>query len=914
MILAERDEHLRILDGLLDELVQGAGRVAVVHSGVCVGKTAMLAEFGRRANRAGARVVTATASRAEQELSFGVMDQLLHGAGADDLLPDEPPAAAEQADDATPRVPATMLFQLAKTLIGLAQSGPPLVLVVDDVHYSDAASLQCLAYVIRRIRTTPMLVVLSESTSVRQAHPEYYLELMHQPHARRIQLQSLSPAGVRAVLEHHLRGPVTDALVSGVYAAGAGNPLMTRALVDDLQDANATEVVPGEALDRAVMACLYRGDPAVLQHAQALAVLGGSGSATTRAQLARLTPDSGGWAGQVLRRAGLTCPDGHLHPRAGQAILDSIGPCQRRELHDRAAQLLYQEGAAAIDVARQLVDGAVRPQWAVRLLREAGHQALIQGEATLAASFLRAAQTADPDSTEAQAQADLLHIEWRRDPGVVVRHLDTLTEAAGNELLDPPGALAQVLYLLWHGRLDQAFGLAAQLAGTVGADPCTSAAFRTTCLWLAFTCPSRADRVSHLVEGTQTPIGAFGPRDQAATLLHALRTGEITTDSVVAAERALQQHRPGDGIGMFGPAVATLAIANQLELASTWVRRFASAAAEANARTWMALSTAYGAELALRQGNLMTAETEAETALRMLSTDGWGAMIGLPLSTLLLSTSAAGKHEVTAAYLSTPVPAATFDTLPGLMYVRARGYHYLSTRRYRSALNDFHTCQQQAMNWEIDIPAVMPWRNDTARAYLRMGDQRRALHLLHEQLQRLQETLPQHQRVRGSTLRTLAAASDVKKRPALLKDAIQALEQSGDQLELAHAYADLGKALYALGEPHEARGRLRSAQYIAKQCSALHLLRTLAPQTETPVRPAVPERPKPEPGLKIGANELSSAEQRVAALAAQGHTNREIATKLFLTVSTVEQHLTRVYRKLNVAGRSDLTPDLTPGL
>ena len=44
----------------------------------------------------------------------------------------------------------------------------------------------------------------------------------------------------------------------------------------------------------------------------------------------------------------------------------------------------------------------------------------------------------------------------------------------------------------------------------------------------------------------------------------------------------------------------------------------------------------------------------------------------------------------------------------------------------------------------------------------------------------------------------------------------------------------------------------------------------------------------------------------MATLAARGDTNREIARRLYITVSTVEQHLTRVYRKLNVAGREDL--------
>lgn len=73
--------------------------------------------------------------------------------------------------------------------------------------------------------------------------------------------------------------------------------------------------------------------------------------------------------------------------------------------------------------------------------------------------------------------------------------------------------------------------------------------------------------------------------------------------------------------------------------------------------------------------------------------------------------------------------------------------------------------------------------------------------------------------------------------------------------------------------------------------------------------------PAPEPTRHTGDQRaaadgdedvLSEAERRVAELAARGHTNRQISRKLFITVSTVEQHLTRVYRKLDVKRRTDL--------
>jgi DNA-binding CsgD family transcriptional regulator len=67
-----------------------------------------------------------------------------------------------------------------------------------------------------------------------------------------------------------------------------------------------------------------------------------------------------------------------------------------------------------------------------------------------------------------------------------------------------------------------------------------------------------------------------------------------------------------------------------------------------------------------------------------------------------------------------------------------------------------------------------------------------------------------------------------------------------------------------------------------------------------------------EPSAELdGTAALSDAERRVAALASLGYTNREISRRLHVTVSTVEQHLTRVYRKLNVKNRTDLPADFS---
>jgi DNA-binding NarL/FixJ family response regulator len=87
---------------------------------------------------------------------------------------------------------------------------------------------------------------------------------------------------------------------------------------------------------------------------------------------------------------------------------------------------------------------------------------------------------------------------------------------------------------------------------------------------------------------------------------------------------------------------------------------------------------------------------------------------------------------------------------------------------------------------------------------------------------------------------------------------------------------------------------------LADRCAA-------ALQPEPPAA-AVEERPGAEAcgEADTPARQLSSAEWRVAELAARGSTNEQIARKLFITVSTVEQHLTRAYRKLGIRRRTQL--------
>jgi len=281
--------------------------------------------------------------------------------------------------------------------------------------------------------------------------------------------------------------------------------------------------------------------------------------------------------------------------------------------------------------------------------------------------------------------------------------------------------------------------------------------------------------------------------------------------------------------------------------------------------------------------------------------DSWGVAIGAPVATLLLAHTAMGSREAAGDLIRLVMPDAALGTLSGARYLQACGYYHLATGRGMAALGDFERCGSLLQQLGIDAPAVIPWRSDLALAHLRLGRRKTARDLVSQQMERPIELTGA--RVRGISFRVLAAASELHQRPALLREGIDLLQAAGDRLELARALADLSFVHHELGEFHLARAVRSRAAEDAKYCRAGALSAWLARHGSPVQLPRPVESPEHLPVL-------SDAERRVAELAAFGHTNRDISRKLFITVSTVEQHLTHVYRKLKVNGRQDLPASL----
>ena len=154
-------------------------------------------------------------------------------------------------------------------------------------------------------------------------------------------------------------------------------------------------------------------------------------------------------------------------------------------------------------------------------------------------------------------------------------------------------------------------------------------------------------------------------------------------------------------------------------------------------------------------------------------------------------------------------------------------------------------------------------------------------------------------RALGIALRTAGLARGGPEGLALLRESVAALDRSPALLERARSLAELGAALRRSGERAAAREPLARALDLAARCGA----RPLAARARDELRAAGarPRRP-----WRTGVDALTPSELRIARLAADGRSNREIAGELYVTLKAVEGHLAHAYAKLGIGGRDQL--------
>ncbi|SOE09509.1 regulatory protein, luxR family [Streptomyces sp. 2323.1] len=944
--LVERQAELAELSALLADAGAGRGSVALVSGPAGSGKTQLLQSFCKQAANSSAFLLTAVASRAECELPLGVMDQLFRcetlppdfRRRVNALLADELSANhAAGADPVMMNQPSiTVANELRSLLLELSERGP-VVVSIDDLQFADGPSLQMLLFLQRRMKSSRLLLLLAELSTVRSPHPVFHAELFRQPNCRKIRLDMLTRSGAHTMIAARLGPAKALELTDPYHEASGGSPLFLSALLDDYQAihrlAGRLETEPAvsqPAFRNALTDCLYLAEPAAFDVARAVAALGTVRSSVLIGHILGLNTATVEHAIASLTATGLLDAEGFRHPAARTAILEEMAPEARHELHLRVATALQNDGVPPVAVAEQLVAAGTAPEaWMINVLRDAAHSELAASRTGMACEYLDLALNNCRDSRPLAAlTADRMRIEWQKSPLKAMRHAERLMEASqgGHLTGQDTGLLARSL--LWHGRYREAREtLTRWEANGTASDRAESEELAALTGWMAYSFPalltesagSAATQEADTGPDSVRPFGrqavsllsrllADGPGDEAVTnaegILHSVGLGTATLDSLHAA-------------------LLTLICADRPDRAAAWCEELLKEAEQQGASTWQAAFAAVRADAAFRQGDMATAVKQGEAALSQLPAAAWGVVIGGLLANLILATTMMGQHDKAVKYIRLPVPDTIFESRYGLHYLYARGHFHLSTDRPAAALTDFESCGRLMEAWGLDLPSLISWRSGAAEAALALGLKSRARTLIEEQLTRPGTQQP---RTRGASLRLLAAAGGVEDRPALLQEAVSLLQPDTGRFELARALADLSAAYHELGEHDRAR---ETAERAADMMESCHIpsewaqpLPVVRPPHATPaVASAGPSRPAgpgasdaqggPQKGRKpVGVDALSDAERRVAELAAQGVPNRAIGRKFFITVSTVEQHLTRVYRKLDVSRRSDLAAKL----
>ncbi|HWO63653.1 MAG TPA: LuxR C-terminal-related transcriptional regulator [Umezawaea sp.] len=515
--------------------------------------------------------------------------------------------------------------------------------------------------------------------------------------------------------------------------------------------------------------------------------------------------------------------------------------------------------------------------------------------------YLELAIRDHPGEAPVELAMMLVRLILRLRPESALQHVPMLGGAMREGKLLGRGLLWFVRFLIVHDRVDDvAEGLARLVERMDELDEHSRSEVVKTRMWAAYSHPE-------LVSGLPpTPVGAnpqlvdLDVHVRAAAALTDPKGGRLD-DAVTAAEQVL---RDADLTTELSEAVRealhTLLYLEKLDRVKSWCDTLMTgrhkAADLAGTRRELAMIRA---EVALRTGDLASAREYARFALDTADPRREGADIGMVLGTLLQATTAMGKFDEAAETMARGVPQHLDHVRYGLHHLFAKGRYRLATQQLPAALNDFLSCGELMVEWKLDAPGILPWRTGAAEVYLLLGNAAMARKLIDQQL-----ALPVigPSLSRGTALRIKAATVRLRQRAPLLHQALEEVQAAGGQLEVARVLADLSRTYHELGERDRARVTVRRAWRIARDCQAEPLCSQLIPDQSGA---------QEEVRVETGVSALSVAERRVAGLAVLGYTNREIANKLYVTTSTVEQHLTKAYRKLNVRQRKNLPAALS---
>jgi len=933
--LVEREAELAALVDAVELAGSGSGSLVAIEGPAGVGKSLLLERAAEHAGDARLRVLRARASQLERDMPFGVVrhlfGQALRGAHdrepllaggaalAEPILAEHPEAVAHSpSPDAGPAL-AHAVYWLAANLAERS----PLLIAVDDLHWADAPSLRCLGLLASRVRELPVVLAVAIRTGEDAAAPQALADVISVPGAALLTPRPLTADGVGAVIAATL-GDADRDFTRACHQSVAGNPFLLSQLIVELQ---RTRIAPRadqvaavrdtgpRSVSRSMLARLATLPGGAVQLASAVAVLGDGCEPRHAAGLAGLSDDEAAGVADALSRISVLRRDMRLafvHPIVRQAVYEDVGVHARARRHAEAARLLAADDAASDHVAAHLLlaprqgDG-----WAVERLREAATTALARGEPGTAARYLGRALDEPPHADDrAAVLRELGSTELLAAQPAGVAHMTNARELTADVAERAAIALDLARALLPIGQFDAIERLLGQsIAETAGADPELTLLLETELVSALQNVPRGVERLAHF-EGRASGLRGETPAERYALALLAslrVRRGEPAVASTRLATLALGDGRlltdlgPGAAGAMY--ALGALIWAESYDVAENAAREMLDLSGRDGSVFRSGVATFALSVAAFRQGDMRRAEEYARDSVRAFQAAGWPAALGMGLMALVDALIERGALDEAQAELSR---SGCDGDLPEVItftwLLASRGRLRLAHGDADGALSDLLAAGERNTAIGTANPAVSPWREDAIIAHLRTGRLDDATALADQHVT-LASTFGSP-RALGIALRTRGLCQPSDQGTGDLRRAVEVLAGSQAPVEHARALTDLGAALRRANRRAEARPLLAEALDLATRCGA-----TLLASRATDELRATGARPRR--ALLTGVDSLTTSERRICRLAADGLTNREIAQTLFVTLKTVETHLSHGYTKLGISSRGQLAHALS---
>ncbi len=929
-MIVGRDLQVTELTRVLDDAREGRSRSTLLVGDAGMGKSTLLTATERIARKRGFQVVRTSSPEGSVRMRYAVIEDLL-GALPEALGRVDPGDAQllvglTRSGSVGPGRVASALLRLFSTI----EDGEPLLVLVDDLHWADSASIAALTLTAGRLQDRPVAVVgatrpqptmdprlarwqridvgvLDEPAALqalRASLPPEFSAMLPQTQAEYVvRALGCHPLAIREctrlLTEDQIRGsahipdpiPLTERLLSAWGGAFSALPLPSQAAVLGLC---VTRGAGSGLLDWVLADCeVSRADlnPAV------------------EAGLVQLIPGSTGRARPDV-----------AHPLISSAVLTSAGDGPTRAMHGRAAR-----GARALNLAPAAVIDHVSAgsdpgdPAAVHALEAEAQRALDNDQAATAARALQAAAELSISGEHrgrlaARAAQTLLAVSPH-----VVGVEDLLDLLASADLTPQESIWADWLRAEYIAEQDMRASLTFLLMAAGRAREVGSAALPQILWNAAYTAWAVGDREASLeLAGSfvgweamvEERVNGALPLWAGRTLLGLTRfqladVAGAEEDLAVAREMAQAWEMPSDvDIGLLVNVVVldqTLGLhrSSSDPRLLTAVRRLEGDSAET-----MSFLRNIQAARALRVGDTALARSLVEEGLDLSRAVQSSPNIVLRLCTAVRIDAMTGGQEAMDVHCDELRSLSRcLGHVSGLAFAdRAEGLLALAEGRLEDALNALEPLTADLLLGIGPTDPVPSGRVDLIEALVRTGDLARASELAGQ----VQQVLAPSGHPIAAGLRHRAAALVARGEPAGAEytQAREAFEEAGDAFQVARTRLLHGEMLRRERRPAEARNELRAAAAAFERIGALPWQeRALGELRAT--GSAVPA------GIGTAWESLSAQERQVARAVARGDSNREVAAALFLSPRTVEHHLSSAFRKLGVRSRAALAHSLT---